>query len=145
MKKTSERLKIVLTLAKLREKLAAEKLAETIRQAQLQRDQVSQLRSFQQEYKNQFIETGSKGASPLQLKNFQSFFKNLELAVESQQLQLSNSESNQEQARDNWRYHYSKQKNMEKLIEKKVLYENQEVEKRLQSEQDDRKLYKPIG
>ncbi|MFT5691709.1 MAG: flagellar FliJ protein [Oceanicoccus sp.] len=145
MKKPSQRLQTVLTLAKLREKLAAENLANKIRAAMAQKQQIEQLRSFQEEYNSQFRTLSENGATPQQLKNFQNFYGNLEQAVDSSEQQHVNSEDQQEIARKNWIFHYSKQKNMESLIERKHQLEEKEVEKMQQREYDDRKPYKPIG
>ncbi len=145
MKKPSQRLQTVLTLAKLKERLAAENLAEKIKAANAQKQQVQQLKSFQQEYNSQFNSLGEGGASPQQLRNFQNFFSNLEQAVDSLERQSLVSEDQQQKARENWIFHYSKQKNMEGLVDRKYQFEEKEMEKMRQREYDDRKPYKPIG
>lgn len=145
MKRPSQRLQTVLTLAKLREKLSAENLASKMRVAMTQKQQVEQLKSFQHEYSSQFKVLAESGASAQQLRNFQNFYGNLEQAVESSEQQQISSEDQQEIARKNWIYHYSKQKNMEGLIDRKQQQEEKELEKIQQREYDDRKPYKPIG
>jgi len=131
-------------LAKLREQKAAEQLAAAIRTSGQQQQQVEQLQSFQLEYNSQFSETASAGASAQQLKNYQSFYGKLDQALLSQQSQQISGAEQLEQARKLWQYHYSKQKNMAELVEKKRKLERQTQEKQLQREQDDRKLSKPV-
>lgn len=145
MKRPSQRLQTVLTLAKRREKLAAENLANTIRAAMMQKRQIEQLKSFQQEYNGQFKSLSENGATPQQLRNFQNFYANLEQAVDSSEQQHTNSESQQEAARKDWIFHYSKQKNLEGLIDRKQEAEEKQLDKMEQREYDDRKPYKPIN
>jgi len=132
-------------LAKLREQQAAEQLASALRAAQQQQQQVEQLQSFQLEYNSQFSIAASAGASAQQLKNHQIFYGKLDQALSSQQMQLASGAVQLEQARERWQNHYSKQKNMAQLVEKKQQLEQQAQEKRLQREQDDRKTPKPVG
>ena len=138
MKKSSERLKTVLKLAKLRETLAAEKLAETIRNVNSQQQQGQQLQGFQKEYQKQFSAVAASGVSALTLMNYQCFYGSLEQAVEVQLQRLELSGSQRDQARADWQQYYSRQKNMEKLVDRKVTEEEQELEKKIQREQDDR-------
>jgi flagellar FliJ protein len=138
MKKASQRLQAVLKLAQLKEKLAAEKLAATIRATDSQKQQKQQLQSFQQEYQQQFQVVGAKGASALQLMNYQKFYGSLQNAVDVQQQRVNLSDSQCEQARSQWQRLYAEQKNMEKLVERKAVEETLEADKKIQREQDDR-------
>ena len=137
--KPSQRLQTVLKLAKLREQAAAEKLAESIRNVDTHSQQESQLQRYKKEYCKQFKGLGGDGVAAAQLSNFQSFYTSLEEVGDTQLERVRLAESQRDQARLQWQQQYSRQKNMQTLVEKKQQQEERELDNKLQREQDDRK------
>ncbi len=138
MPKPSERLQTVLRLAQLREQAAAERLGEATRQLQTHAQQADQLRDYQQEYVRDFQQRGGQPVSARQLSNYQHFYRNLEQAVDTQTERVALIQSQRDNAREEWTRQYARQKNLEKLIQRKAAEEQREEEKKLQREQDDR-------
>jgi flagellar FliJ protein len=137
--KPSQRLQTVLKLAKLREQAAAEKLAQCIRDVDMHSQQETQLQLYKNEYCNQFKTLGVERISAAQVSNFQRFYTNLEEVETTQQERLRLAESQCEQARLKWQQQYSRQTNMQILVDKKQQQEERELDNKLQREQDDRK------
>ena len=117
MKSPSQRLQTVLKLAKLREKAAAQKLAESTRNHELQLQQEQQFQHYQLEYNNQYKEFEDIPVHALQLENYQRFYENLQDAKEGVHERVILSDNQRDQARLQWQQQYAKQKNMAKLIE----------------------------
>lgn len=136
--KTSKRLQIVLQLAKLKERQAAEKLASSIREVEAQQQQLEQLEQYKIEYGEQFQRRIDQSVSASQLSNFQNFYNNLEQVGDTQQERQVLVSQQRDQARRQWQQQYSRQKNMETLIERKYQEEQLELDNQVQREQDDR-------
>lgn len=137
-KKRSERLQTVLRLAELRQQAAAEQLARSVQNAQAQQQQGEQLERYQQEYSEQYKSGASEGFNAQQLQNFQRFFSNLDSAMETQQETIALAKGQQQQSRDQWQQQYARQKKMAGLVDRVAFGEEQDEEKKLQRELDDR-------
>lgn len=137
-KKTSQRLQTVLQLAKLKEQAAALKLAENIRNVESHRQQEQQLKQYKEDYSRQFHDQKKEPLSASDLSNFQRFYTSLGEAEMTQQERTVLANDQFSKAQEEWQIQYSKQKNMESLVERKNLEEIREDEKREQSKQDDR-------
>ena len=144
MAKRSERLKTVLKLAQLRQQQAAERLGEMTRNAQAQELQADQLKHYQLDYREHFKALGDNGASPSQLRNFQGFYRNLEQAIDTQGERALLARDQREVARQQWQRQYAREKNLQKLVERRILEEELQLDKKLQREQDDRPRRKPL-
>ena len=142
-KKSSERLATVLKLAKMRQQLAAQVLAENIRNKTSHDEQLQQLQSFKDDYLDKFAQGVNLTSSSLM--NYQTFYGSLEKAVEMQAQRTVLSQNQLEQARKQWQSLYAREKNMESLIDKKIKIEEVEEEKKIQAEQDDRFQRKVFG
>ncbi len=139
MKKTSERLQTVLKIAQLKQQQASQRLGEMTRDNLAAKQQQQQLRDYQQDYGQQFSKQITH--QPLQASkamNYLKFYSNLENAVTLQQERIVLAEDQINTFRREWQKIYSREKNMESLIERKQLEEEMELEKKLQREQDDR-------
>ncbi len=147
-KKPSQRLETVLKLAQIKEQQAAEKLADSIRDLASHQQQEQELANYQYEYSKDFKNVGgeakAEGVSAAQLANYQRFYGNLEVAGNTQRERVELASKQQEQARGQWQQQYSRQKNMEKLVERKRQQEDSEAENKLQREQDDRRPIPPV-
>ncbi len=144
MKKTSQRLQVVLKLARLRQQLAAEQLGTTLHNVETQQRQVEQLKHYQLDYSEHLKALGAQGTTASHLQNYQRFMDNLEQAVIAQQQRTVLAEDQKEQARSQWQQQYAREKNLEALVERKQREEQQVVDNRLQREQDDRRPVKPF-
>lgn len=140
MRKTSsQRLKTVLKLAQLQERRAAERLADSIRNAEQESAQLDQLQKYKLEYTENFQSVGRAGVSAALLANYQQFYGNLEGAGNTQSERAVLASAQQEQARQQWQQQYARQNNMQSLIERKAMEEQRLKEVRSQKEQDDRR------
>jgi flagellar FliJ protein len=137
-KKRSQRLQTVLRLAELKQQRAAEQLAQSIRNADAQQQQGQQLTVYQQEYTEQYRESGAKGVDAGKLQNFQRFFANLDNAFETQQQRIELSKGQQQQAREQWQQQYTRQQKMSGLVSRVEFEEEHQLEAKLQRELDDR-------
>ena len=140
--KPSRRLQTVLQLAHSKERQAAEKLADSIRELALQQQQEQQLTSYKQDYSEQFkhvaAEAKNKAVGAGRLANYLRFYDSLEAVGNTQHEQVELASQQQQRARALWQQQYARQKNIEKLVNRKCRQENSEAEKKLQREQDDR-------
>ena len=139
----SQRLKTVLTLAHQKQQLAAVKLAESIQNVTAQTQQQQQLQQYQYEYSDQFKQTGTAGQPAGVLVNYLRFYNSLDSASEAQQQRVELASAQRDQAMKVWQHQYGRRQNLQKLIEKKHLQEERELEKKLQRELDDRKVITP--
>ncbi len=140
--RASHRLKTVLKLAQLRERQAASRLAESVRNTKLNSQQGQQLQQYKNEYCEQFKALENTQASAADLANYQRFYGNLQGAGETQQERLALAISQEEQARLQWQQQYARQKNMQSLIERKAKLEQRDVDNKLQRQQDDSRRVK---
>lgn len=138
MNRRSQRLEVVLALARQRERRAASQLAEQIRDTLNRQQQQGQLQNFQQEYRQAFQGQLQQPRSIAELQNFQAFYRNLDSAMGRQQQQLELSRQQQQQARQQWQQAYARKNNMAELIARTEREEQAEQEQKQQRELDDR-------
>ena len=136
--KPSERLKTVLKVARLREQAAAETLAQQQKALQAQQLQSQQLAQYQREYARQFAEQGKAQTNANRLINYQRFYQNLEQASDVQSQRRQAIEQQCDQARSEWQQQHARLQNLDKLVARKRHKEQRDLEKKRQSEQDDR-------
>lgn len=137
-KKSSERLRTVLKLAQLRQQQAAEQLGEMTRNAKALEHQADQLKHYQLDYIQHFRGLGREAISASQVRNFQHFYQNLEEVIDTQKERLLLMCKQQDVARERWQQQYAREKNLEKLVDRKAHEEQLAVEKVLQRQLDDR-------
>jgi flagellar protein FliJ len=137
-KKPSQRLQVVLKLAQIKQKQAAERLAEATRTLENNKQQGQQLRVYQREYNNHFHSYEKSAVSPQQMRNYQRFYGDLEEAVYTQDQRSDVSAKQFEFHRRHWQTCYGREKNMESLIDRKRFEEDKSLESTVQREIDDR-------
>ena len=137
-KRSSDRLKVVLKLAQIRQQQAAEKLADATRALETHRQQGQQLRSYQDEYNKHFHSYEQATKSPQQMRNYQRFYGDLEEAVYTQDQRSEVSAQQLEYHRNQWQKTYGREKNMQSLVDRKRSEEEKTLEDKLQRELDDR-------
>ncbi len=143
-KPASQRLKIVLKLARLRERQAAFGLAESVRNAERNVQQGQQLQQYKDEYREQFKSLAQTQANAADLENYQRFYGNLQDTGDTQQERVALAAAQQEQARIKWQQQYARQKNIQSLIARRVKLEQRDADNKLQREQDDSRWTKLI-
>lgn len=143
-KPASQRLKIVLKLARLRERQTAFGLAESVRNAERNVQQGQQLQQYKDEYREQFKSLAQTQANAADLENYQRFYGNLQDTGDTQQERVALAAAQQEQARIKWQQQYARQKNIQSLIARRVKLEQRDADNKLQREQDDSRWTKLI-
>lgn len=145
MQKRSRRLQTVVKLARLRQRLAAEQLGESSSNAESQQMQLQQLKRYQQDYGDNFKALAAAGSNPSQLINYQRFMANLDQAAVAQSQRAVLAEDQRERARADWQQLYSREKSLDKLVQRTRQEEDREEEGKRQREQDDRRPIEPMA
>ncbi len=134
--KRSQRMQILLTLAKRSEDDAAKKLAQMQNQIQQADEQLTQIEDYNQAYKLE-IQSKTTGLSGRDMMSDRSFLERLGSAVKEQQERLRQMREHLNNLRQAWqiKHHYSQ--SIKDLIERIQHAENAALEKKLQSQLDE--------
>ena len=136
--KRSERLKVLLKLARMREENAARTLATSSEKLQQAERQGQQLSQYQHEYEQQFSARASQAISMRDLRNFQGFFRQLDSVQAQQQQVVALRDHEREQARQQWIALYQRRRVLDQIRERARAQEEAAQERRLQAQFDDR-------
>jgi flagellar FliJ protein len=136
--KKSTRLKTVVQLAEQREQRAAKILADTRKRLMVAEQQMQGLRDYQNDYAKNFSRIAAKPSHPAMLANYSGFYRSLNRAEEIQLKQIEVIQEQLGRAMQHWQLQYQRRLNMEKLFKAALASEEQQAEKRLQREFDDR-------
>lgn len=136
--KRSERLKVLLKLARMREENAARTLATSSEKLQQAERQGQQLAQYQREYEQQFSARSSQAISMRDLRNFQGFFRQLDSVQAQQQQVLALRDHEREQARQQWIELYQRRRVLDQIRERAYAQEEAAQERKLQAQFDDR-------
>lgn len=137
-KKRSERLQVLLKLARMREESAARTLADHSEKLQQARRQGQQLTQYQSEYAQQFSSRAAQSMSMRDLRNFQGFFHQLDNVQAQQQQLVALRDHEREQARQEWLQLYNRRRVLDQIRERSRQQEEAVRERKLQAEFDDR-------
>jgi len=135
--KKSARLSVVYRVAELRENQAARQLADLQSQVQKAKQQFSQLHDYRLEYQQRWQATAQEGTTGQGIRQFASFMRDLDHAIEMQQQQVVFVEQQFNQAMMAWQETYARRKAMGQLVERVRGEEDIAGEKILQKEIDD--------
>lgn len=138
--KKSTRLKTVVQLAEQREQRAAKILADTRKRLLVAQQQMDSLRAYQNDYAQNFSRLAARPTHPAVLANYSGFYQSLNRAEEIQLKQIEVIQEQLGRAMQHWQLQYQRRLNMEKLFKAALASEEQQAEKRLQREFDDRPL-----
>lgn len=136
-KKASDRLKVLLRLADMKEQNAARQLAADSERLQQAREQGRQLAAYEQDYQQGFIERGAQSLSRQNLLNYQGFFRQLEHVQSQQQRTIEHRDRDREVARLQWVELYARRRLLTEIRERRLVVERLKDDKKLQSEMDD--------
>lgn len=136
--KRSERMKVLLKLAQMREDSAARTLAENSEKLQQAQRQSQQLAVYNREYQQQYTTRAGQAMSMRDLRNFQGFFQQLDNVQAQQQNLVAQRNDEREQARLQWVHLYSRRRVLDQIRERSRAEEEATRERKLQAEFDDR-------
>lgn len=108
----------VLRLAELEADKAGQALAMIQQRIQAEDNKLSQLQSYQQDYRQQMQESGKAGMTVERLRLFDGFHQQLDRAINHQRELIRHMQQDQERVREHWRKLDIRHKSLEKMIER---------------------------
>ncbi len=108
----------VLRLAELEANKAGQALAMIQQRIQVEDNKLSQLQSYQQDYRQQMQVSGQAGMTVERLRLFDGFHQQLDRAINHQRDLIVHMQKDQERVRDHWRQLDIRHKSLEKMIER---------------------------
>ncbi|KAA0876617.1 flagellar export protein FliJ [Nitrincola tapanii] len=143
--KRSQRLNLVLDLAKRKQAQADRFLAEATQRVQQAEAQREQLQKYLLEYQMQFTQAGQQGLSPAQLQNHQAFINRLQTALRQQAQTLNLAQQQLEQVTRHWQETYAQTQGVDKLTQKVLQEEQRQQDKKEQQAIDERAQHRTPG
>lgn len=137
-KKPSDRLKVLLRLAEMKEQNAARRLAADSERLQQAQEQGRQLALYEKDYQQGYVDRGAQALTRQNLLNYQGFFRQLEQVQTQQQRTIEHRDHEREAARQQWVEQYSRRKLLMQIRERRLAVEQMKAEKKFQAELDDR-------
>ena len=128
----SERLQPVSRLADNRESRAAKELAEAQQRLEQQRQQLTNLHGYQQEYRQALDAAGRQGLRGQQVRDFHRFLIQVDQAIAGQQQVVERAEAEVAQARRKWLAARTETRRVETL---QSWYADEEAEREQRQEQ----------
>jgi|GEM_PF-664755 len=145
-RKGSERLRMLLKLAAMKEQQAARQLGASSERLQQAEQQSRQLVQYRDEYQDQYVaRTSGQSFSRSDLLNFQGFFRQLEQVQEQQTRVIDLRTDERERARQAWLETHTKRQLLTRVRERRLQKEALDAEKKLQRELDDRSQRKAFN
>ena len=138
--KQSKRLQPVCDFKKRQEQEAAKKLTKASQELAQHQQRLLDLDSYRAEYGQKFATTGGSGMTAQKLREFQGFMHNLNIAIEQQKAAIEKLRVDQESIKRQWLAARNRAKAVDNVQSQYQLREQQEEEKKLQKEQDDRNV-----
>ncbi|MDX1811609.1 MAG: flagellar export protein FliJ [Gammaproteobacteria bacterium] len=136
--KQSRRLEPICHFNRKKEEDAAKALAKASQEMQLQKQRLLDLENYRGEYAKQFAMAGGAGLNAARMREYQTFMANLSKAIEQQKSAIHVHEQQFEERKRQWLAARSRSKALETVKDRYLQQENNQEEKRLQKEIDDR-------
>lgn len=108
----------VLRLAELEADKAGRALALIQQQVQVETNKLSQLQSYQLDYRKQMQESGQAGMAVERLRLFDGFHQQLDRAISHQRELIAHMQKDQARVHDHWRKLDIRHKSLEKMLER---------------------------
>lgn len=108
----------VLRLAELEAEKAGQALAMLQQRITTEENKLSQLQSYQQDYRQQMQVSGQAGMTVERLRLFDGFHQQLDRALSHQRELIAHMQKDQDRVRDHWRKLDIRHKSLEKMIER---------------------------
>ena len=134
----SERLQPISKIRKQQERNAGRLHGESIRQAELQKNQLNELINYRDQYSETFKLAGESGLSAIQLLEYRLFINRLDEAIIQQKQHVVNGETRCDASQKEWIQKRNNSKMIDKVVENRQQVEHNEREKREQKEMEDR-------
>jgi len=136
--KRSDRLQVVLSVAERKRQEADRFLADAQKRVHQGEVGIQQLQGYLREYQQQFTASGQQGLSIGALQSQQAFMQKINTTIYEQERALQQAREQLQQVRIYWQQTYARQKGIERLIRKAREEEQQQSERKLQQEIDER-------
>lgn len=134
----SERFKPVQRVADSRERKAAAQLGDTLKTRQQAEQQLADLRTYHEEYLEQYRRSNEAGMSVARMREYQVFMDKLERAIREQERVVERAYAECADAQSVWRDKYTRTRVMANAMERMKSEELRKADKREQAVQDDR-------
>ena len=108
----------VLRLAELEADKAGRALSVIQQRIQAEDTKLSQLQSYQQDYRKQLQVSGQAGMTVERLRLFDGFHRQLDTAISHQRDLIEHMQADQERVREHWRKLDIRHKSLEKMLER---------------------------
>ena len=136
--KASKRLQPVVKVTDRREKDAAAALGKVQQELENNRQRLVELKSYRLEYASHLSQSQPGQFSGSKLKDYQSFLNNLDRAIEQQKQVIVKFKQDYERQKRQWLTARNRKKAVNSLLDKHILAEEKQQERKIQSEVDDR-------
>ena len=134
----SKRFKPIQKIASHKERKAAAALGESIKQREAAEKRLQDLRQYHAEYLEGFARARRNGISGSQVLRYQGFISQLETAISQQEEIVNESQKACDTSKERWRGRYTKSKAMENVIGRLKKAERTDLNRKEQSESDER-------
>ena len=113
-----KRMQPVLRLAELEADKAGRALALVQQQVQIEENKLTQLQSYQLDYRKQMQESGQAGMAVERLRLFDGFHQQLDRAISHQQQLIVQRQRDMARVHEHWRQLDIRHKSLEKMLER---------------------------
>lgn len=132
------RLQPIAKITKHDERNAARLHGDTVKQAEQQQNQLSELINYREQYLQNFQAAVKSGLAAVQMQDYRLFIKRLDDAIAQQKISVNNGQQQCEVSREKWSDKRNRNKIMNKAIENSERAEHDASEKRERRELEDR-------
>ena len=136
--KKSNRLKPIAKIRKQAADVAGRQYGELCQQAEVNKNQLDELKTYRQQYSNSFQAASNSGLTAIQMQQYNHFINRLDDVIKQQKQNVINAQSQCDIAYKNWLSKRCDNKVIDKLIESRQQLEKQQQEKKEQKELEDR-------
>jgi len=136
--KRSKRIQPLKNLASRHEQQAARVLGQSRSQLGQKQSRLQELFAYREEYQQRFRREAENGIAGSQLQAYQTFMQQLDEAIRQQRVQVEQAEQACNTVATQWRETHVRTQALDKTIQRFRAQENQQAEKRIQREADDR-------
>jgi len=136
--KKSKRFQPIARIAANNEMASAKELGLANNNLTIQKNKLTDLIQYREEYIKSFKQQGQKGMDGSQLHTYQKFLENIDNALVQQRSLITAAESACETQKQFWRTQHTKTKIMDNVINNHIKDEKQQLNKQEQKENDER-------
>ena len=134
----SARLQPISRIRKQQEENAGRLHGESIRQSEQQKNQLSELISYRDQYSKTFRLAGESGLTAVQMLEYRLFISRLDDAIAQQEQHVINGQNKCAASQNEWMTKRNKRKMIDKIVESRQSAEGKELQRKEQKELEDR-------